>query len=287
MTTGTDTTKVYLKYTSNLIYSEFESFAIDTAKGAGKILMKYFGKLSNHSSKSSYRDLVTKADLKSEDYIIKMIQSTYLDHDVIAEESSTSLNENNDFRWIVDPLDGTTNFVHSLPIFAVSIGLQYKNETIVGVVYNPVYDQCFYATKGAGAFLNNKPIKVSSCNSLSKSLLVTGFPYTYDDRFPASFRLFEELYGACQGIRRLGAAALDFCFVAMGRFEGFYEYSLQPWDICAGDLILREAGGKTSDWNLDPMPPNAERVLATNGYIHDEILSFLDKEKYSLFHWTT
>ncbi|OUW62354.1 MAG: hypothetical protein CBD58_01950 [bacterium TMED198] len=287
MTTGTDTTKVYLKYTSNLILSEYESFAIDTAKGAGKVLMNYFGKLPNHSSKSSYRDLVTKADLESEDYIIKMIQSTYLNHDVIAEESSTLLNESNDFRWIVDPLDGTTNFVHNLPIFAVSIGLQYKKETVVGVVYNPVYDQCFYAAKGKGAFLNNKPIKVSSCKSLSESLLVTGFPYICDERWTASFRLFEELYGTCQGIRRLGAAALDFCFVAMGRFEGFYEYSLQPWDICAGDLILREAGGKTSDWNLAPLPYTADRVLATNGYIHDEILSFLDKEKYSVFYPTT
>ena len=268
-------------------FSEYESFAIDTAKGAGKVLMKYFGNISNSTSKSSYRDLVTKADLESEDYIVTKIQSTYSDHSIVAEESSIPLKESNDFRWIIDPLDGTTNFVHNLPIFAVSIGLQYKKETVAGVVYNPVYDQCFYAAKGTGAFLNNKPIKVSSCNSLSKSLLVTGFPYTYDERWPASFKLFEELYGACQGIRRLGAAALDFCFVAMGRFEGFYEYNLQPWDICAGDLILREASGKTSDWGLDPLPYNAERVLATNGYIHDEILSYLSKEEYSVFHRTT
>ena len=287
MTTGIAIKKVSLKSINNLNFSLYESFAVDTAKSAGKILMEYFGNISKHDSKSSYRDLVTKADLESEKYIKKKIQSSYPSHSIIAEESSTSLKETNDYRWIVDPLDGTTNFVHSLPIFAVSIGLQYKAETIVGAVYNPSYDQCFYATKGKGAFLNRKSINVSSCKALNESLLVTGFPYTYDERWPASFRLFEELYGSCQGIRRLGAAALDFCFVAMGRFEGFYEYNLQPWDICAGDLILREAGGKTSDWGIDPLPLNGERVLATNGYIHDEILNFLTKDKYTVFHPST
>lgn len=268
-------------------FSLYESFAVDTAKAAGQILIKHFGNICEPGSKSSYRDLVTKADLEAESYIIKKIKSVYPDHSIVAEESSSALEENNDYRWIIDPLDGTTNFVHNLPIFAVSIALQYKKETIVGVVYNPVYDQCFYAAKGKGALLNKTRITVSSCRTLSESLLVTGFPYTYDERWPASFRLFEELYGSTQGIRRLGAAALDFCFVAMGRFEGFYEYNLQPWDICAGDLILREAGGKTSDWGLSPLPLTGERVLATNAYIHDEILGFLTKDKYSVFHQTT
>ena len=208
---------------------------------------------------------------------MKKINSTYPDHHIIAEESN-QIQGNSDFRWVIDPLDGTTNFVHSLPIFAVSMGLQYNEETILGVVYNPVADKCFYAEKNTGAFLNDKPIHITSTNTLSNSLLVTGFPYIHDDSYEKSFTLFKKLYGKTQGIRRLGAAALDFCFVAMGRFEGFWEFGLQPWDVCAGALILEEAGGVVTDWDASPMPFSGKRILATNGHIHTEMIKILEKE---------
>ena len=260
--------------------SEYEHFAKETAISAGEILMQYFGKLTHVDNKSTDIDLVTQADIESEKNIINAIKSTYSDHDILAEESDFT-NLNSDFCWVIDPLDGTTNFVHTLPIFAVSIGLQYKDETIVGVVYNPVYKQCFHATKDNGAFLNNTPISISSTFTLSKSLITTGFPYTHDDQWKAGFRLFEDFYSRTQGLRRLGAAALDFCFVAMGRFDGFYEFNLKPWDVCAGDLIVREAGGKTTDWDGESiMPFSGERVLISNAQIHQEMSDILMSKKY-------
>ena len=254
-------------------------FAKITAKGAGAILMEHFGQISSYEHKSTPIDLLTIADIQSETFILKEITKTFPDHHIIAEESAIVEN-NSDYRWVIDPLDGTTNFVHSLPIFAVSIGLQYKDETIVGVVYNPAADKCFWAEKNGGAFLNGESIHITSTNTLSDSLLVTGFPYSHDERWEKGFDLFKLIYGKTQGVRRLGAAALDFCFVAMGRFEGFWEFGLQPWDVCAGALIVKEAGGKISDWDDSPMPFSGNRVLATNGHIHGEMLEVLGKDLF-------
>ena len=252
-------------------------FAKLTAKQAGSILIQHFGKISSIESKSTDIDLLTIADTESEAFILENIRSTYPDHHIIAEESK--LTEGcSDYRWVIDPLDGTTNFVHNLPIFAVSIGLQYKEKTILGVVYNPAAYKCFWAEKNSGAFLNDKPIYITSTNTLSNSLLVTGFPYIHDEKYENSFTLFKKLYGKTQGIRRLGAAALDFCFVAMGRFEGFWEFGLQPWDVCAGALILEEAGGLVTDWDGSPMPFSGKRILATNDHIHTEMRKILEKE---------
>ena len=206
--------------------------------------------------------------------------TTFLTFDTLIAEESDFHKIDSDFCWIIDPLDGTTNFVHTLPIFAVSIGLRYRDETILGVVYNPVYDQCFHATLDGGAFLNNSPINTSSTNALSKSLLVTGFPYIHDDSWEKCFTLFKNLYGKTQGVRRLGAASLDFCFVAMGRFDGFWEFGLQPWDVCAGAIILEEAGGKVSDWDDSTMPFSGQRILATNGHIHGEMIDVLSKDLF-------
>tara|TARA_Y100001970_G_C14245533_1_gene867898 strand:- start:957 stop:1763 length:807 start_codon:yes stop_codon:yes gene_type:complete len=263
--------------------SEFELFAIKTSKEAGLILSSYFGKVDILDTKSTQVDLLTEADLNSEDAIIKSINATYPNHNIITEESDID-NTNSDFCWVIDPLDGTTNFVHKLPIFAVSIALQFKGQTIAAAVYNPMYDQCFHATKNGGAFLNKNPIKTTSCNTLSESLLVTGFPYIHDQRWALSFDLFKDIYSRNHGIRRLGAAALDFCFVAMGRFDAFYEFELKPWDVCAGDLIVREAGGETSDWDGKlPMPSCGKRVLASNGKIHNELIEILTLDKYKIF----
>ena len=241
--------------------------------------MKHFGEISSIDRKSTEIDLVTIADTQSEEFIINKIQTAYPNHHIIAEESHIT-ESNSEYRWVIDPLDGTTNFVHNLPIFAVSIGLQYKEETILGVVYNPSANKCFFAKKNGGAFLNNMPIYTTSTNTLIKSLLVTGFPYIHDKYYEKCFAQFKELYGKTQGIRRLGAAALDFCFVAMGRFEGFWEFGLQPWDICAGALIVRESGGEASDWDGSPMSFSGTRVLATNGHIHDEMVKILGKDLF-------
>ena len=255
------------------------NFAIQTAKGAGAILMEHFGNISSYEQKSTPIDLLTIADTKSEAFIVNEIKTTFPDHHIIAEESA-AVENNSDYRWVIDPLDGTTNFVHSLPIFAVSIGLQYKDETIVGVVYNPSANKCFFAEKNGGAYLNGEATHITLTNTLSNSLLVTGFPYTHDDSWSKGFDLFKTLYGKTQGVRRLGAAALDFCFVAMGRFEGFWEFGLSPWDVCAGGLILAEAGGKVSDWDGSSMPFSGNRILATNGHIHGEMMDVLRKDLF-------
>ena len=263
--------------------SKFEDFAIKLAKDAGDILSSYFGKVDVLDTKSTSIDLLTKADLEAEKLIVETIQNVYPEHDIITEESNIN-KKNSDYTWIIDPLDGTTNFVHNFPIFAVSIGLQYKRETILGVVLNPIYNQCFHATRNGGSFLNNEPIKVTSTNTLSESLLVTGFPYIHDDRWSLSFTIFQDFYSRNHGMRRFGAASLDLCFVAMGRVDGFYEFELKPWDVCAGDLIVREAGGKTSDWDgVKKMPSSGKRVLATNRKIHSEMSEILMDGKYKIF----
>jgi len=252
----------------------FLDFAIETARGAGNILMQHFGNIAQIERKSSNIDLLTIADTESEAFILEKINSVYPNHHIISEES-TLRESNSEYRWVIDPLDGTTNFVHNLPVFAVSIGLQYKKETILGVVYNPAVDKCFWAENNGGAYLNENPIHTTSTDTLSNSLLVTGFPYIHDDLWEKGFDLFKEFYSKTQGIRRFGAAALDFCFVAMGRFEGFWEFGLQPWDVCAGALILSEAGGKVSDWDGSLMPFSGDRVLASNGNVHTQMMTIL------------
>ena len=263
--------------------SNFLEFAIKTAKEAGRIQMSYFGNISSLDKKSTNIDLLTKADIDSEKYIISQIRSTYPDHSILSEESG-DLSTDSEYLWVVDPLDGTTNFAHNLPIFAVSIGLIKKAEkAICAVVYNPAANKCFHAEENKGAFLDEKPIKCTSSNTLSDSLLVTGFPYLHDNKYDISFKIFKEFYDKTRGVRRLGAASLDLCFVAMGRFDGYYEYSLKPWDICAGSLIAFEAGARVTDCDNSKLPTSGSRILATNGLIHKEMVSILTKKEYSLF----
>ena len=263
--------------------SDLLSFAVNLAKSAGRIHMSYFGKLSLIKSKSSKIDLVSKADIESNTYIINKILSSYPDHSILSEEKKEHIGSS-DYRWVVDPLDGTTNFVHRLPIFSSSIGLQKNNQTILGVVYNPAADKCFVAERNKGAFLNNSPIHVTSSNTLSDCLLATGFPYVHDEKYDLLFDLFKDFYDRTRGLRRLGAASLDLCFVAMGRFDGFYEYGLKPWDVCAGELILKEAGGMVTDWNGKSSPPNnGSRILATNKLIHKQMAKILLKKEYDIF----
>jgi len=262
--------------------SDFLRFSIQLAKDAGEIQMSYFGKLSSLNKKSTSIDLLTIADKESETYIINKIKKYYPTHSILSEESG-EINNKNEYRWIIDPLDGTTNFVHNLPIFAVSIALQKNNRTICAVVYNPAADKCFYAQKESSAYLNDRKINVSKSDNLNDCLLVTGFPYLHDKRYDLSFDIFKEFYDQTRGLRRLGAAALDLCFVAMGRFDGYYEYNLHPWDICAGSFILEQSGGKVTDWDNSKLKLSGERILATNNYIHTKMIDVLNQDKYKLF----
>ena len=263
--------------------SEFLIFAITLAKEAGKIQMKYFGNISSVEKKSTNIDLLTEADKKSETYIVDKIKNKYPNHCILSEELG-NIDNNSDYLWVIDPLDGTTNFTHNLPIFSVSIGLVKKNkEAICGVVYNPAADKCFYAEKTKGSYLNDKLIKVTSCNTLSESLIVTGFPYLHDNKYNKSFDIFKDFHDKTRGLRRLGAASLDLCFVAMGRFDGYYEYSLKPWDICAGSLIAHEAGARVTNWDDSELPEDGSKILASNGKIHNEMVNILTNKKYNLF----
>jgi len=262
--------------------SEFLEFTIDIAKQAGKIQNKYFGEILDFDTKSTNIDLVTIADQQSELLIIDKIKKQFPTHSILAEENGLIDNES-DYMWVIDPLDGTTNFSHNLPIFAVSIALVKNKKTICGVVYNPAADKCFYAENNKGAFLNDKLIKHSSSKTLSESLIATGFPYLHDKKYDISFEIFKTLYDKTRGVRRLGSASLDLCFVAMGRFDGYYEFNLKPWDICAGSLIAQEAKAKVTDWNNELVPNSGSRILATNGYIHNEMINILNSEKYKIF----
>jgi len=259
---------------------------LGTARRAGTILMDKFQRLERVEKKGMV-DLVTEADLASEKAIVTSLRRAFPEHIIVAEEGDYpdgSLRDDqtspSPYRWVIDPLDGTTNYVHGLPIFAVSIGCQLEGETVVGVVINPARGEEYVAVKGRGATLNGLPIRVSPVDTLQNSLLVTGFPYSHDEVFYKSFDLFRELYDRCQGVRRLGAAALDFCYVAAGRFDAFYEANLRPWDLCAGDLICREAGGRTSDWFGGPLPFSGRRTLASNGRIHEEVLGVLAGKEF-------
>ena len=262
--------------------SEYLDFALDTAIEAGNILNNFFGNISSAKTKSTDIDLLTEADLASEKYIINKINTYFPNHSILSEEKNSILKKS-DFCWIIDPLDGTTNFFHNLPIFSVSIGLQYKSETIIGVVNNPAVKKVFYASVDNGAFMNNQQIKPSKTEFLKQTLLATGFPYEHDDKWELSYDIFKEFYNRIQGIRRLGAASLDLCFVAMGRFDGYYEFNLLPWDICAGELIVRESGGKISDWDGSKIVNMGQRILATNGLIHQQMIEVLSQKKYQIF----
>ncbi len=263
-------------------WSSFTRFAVEIARDAGKLLLDYQGKLRNVKGKSVAHDLVTEADISAENLILERIREKYPHHGILSEETG-STRKPGSFRWVVDPLDGTTNYVHGYSVFAVSIALEYQGETISGVVYNPAENECFHATAGSGAFLNDKKIRPSRISTVKDGLFLSGFPYQQDERWHKSFEIFRKVYGASQGVRRLGAASLDLCYVAAGRFEGYWEFNLKPWDIRAGEFILREAGGVTSDWDGSPLPPSGARILGSNKGVHHELISLLTSTDYSLF----
>jgi myo-inositol-1(or 4)-monophosphatase len=257
----------------NIDLQEIRDVGFSAIEKAADFLRDRFGQAHSVKKKGAI-DLVTEADEYAERLIIDTILASYPDHSILAEESGDALTRS-PYQWIIDPLDGTTNFAHNLPCFSTSIALALKGETVFGVVENPVLHERFWAIKGEGAFLNGKAIRVSSTESVSESLLVTGFPYDLKTIIDTLMVRFKSCLEASQGIRRLGSAAIDLCYVACGRFDGFWEQNLHPWDTDAGTLIVREAGGIVTDFSGRPHLRDMKEILATNGRIQSDLMGLL------------
>lgn len=251
--------------------------AMEAAREAGRFLKLSVGKVRNVQVKQAEeKNLVSEIDRGAEEKIISIIRRHYPAHAILAEESGGS-EASAEYKWIIDPLDGTTNFLHGLPIFSVSIGIERKGELIAGVVYDPNLDEMFTAEKGTGAFLNGRRLKVSTVGALRSSLIVTGFPYSITENPNNVVQHFISYLMAAQGVRRLGSAALDLCYVAAGRFDGYYELVLNPWDMAAGALFVAEAGGTVTNLSGAPLDIYRKSIVASNGLIHSEMLGVFQK----------
>jgi len=250
--------------------------AIEAALESGKFLFENVGNIKNVERKiGQATNLVTDIDKQSEALIIKKIQQHFPDHAILGEEGGAH-EQKSEYRWIIDPLDGTTNFTHGMPVFCVTIGIEYRGEIVAGVIYDPNRDELFTTEKGEGAFLNGKRIFVSKSESLINSLLVTGFPYNINENPQNVIEHFVNFLPKAQGVRRLGSAAIDLAYVACGRFDGYWEVFLHPWDKAAGILLVKEAGGVVTNFRNDANDiiynPN---TLATNGLIHAKMLDVI------------
>lgn len=248
----------------------FLDIATEAALAAGAVLQGYLGKLEDAViEKGRPGDLVTAADKASEAVILEMLYRHFPQHSILAEESGKIGNQDNEFLWAIDPLDGTTNYAHQYPFFAVSIGLLINGVPQVGVIYDPLHDELFRAAAGLGATRNRRPIKVSETSELNKSLLVSGFAYDRRETSDNNYAEFCHLTHLTQGVRRSGAASIDLAHVACGRVDGYWERGLSPWDMAAGIILLQEAGGKVTAYDGSPLQIDSGRILATNGYIHN------------------
>jgi len=253
-------------------FNQYTIKSIEAALAGGKILLKYFEKYLDISYKAKY-DPVTIADKASQKAIISIIKKSFPKHSFMAEEDR-NLSCNPDNCWVIDPLDGTVNFIHDIPMFCISIAYKQGKMTLSGVIYCPVQKEIFVAEKGKGAFLNGKRIKVSSVKEMAKSLVVTGFPYDRA-RLKRVVRNLSGILGQTQGVRRLGSAAMDLAYVASGRLEAFWEEGLYPWDMAAGALIVKEAGGKVTDYAGGKDFEEKRHLIASNGLIHKKMLQFI------------
>ena len=252
------------------------NFATQIAREAGNLLVQRLGsaKITNKGD----INLVTEADIAAENLIIERIRSHYPQHGILAEESGEAVlvgGRKSEWKWIIDPLDGTTNYAHGYPCFCVSIALEHSGQLEIGVVYDPMRDEMFAAERGQGATLNDRRIRVSSVDELNQAMLCTGFPYNVRER-PDFAREFTNFTMIAQAVRRDGSAALDLAYVACGRFDGFWEDGLNPWDVAAGALLIFEARGKVTNYKDGPLDIYNEQVLATNGLIHAAMMDLLN-----------
>jgi myo-inositol-1(or 4)-monophosphatase len=254
---------------------------IKAAEAGARVMQNYFQGEFLITNKEGINNLVTEADHASEKAIFEVIRNDYPDHHLLSEEAGEVITDST-YKWIIDPIDGTVNFAHGLPLCCVSIGVEQEGEIILGVVYNPFIKEFFFAQRGYGATLNDKKIRVSQETSVAKACLVTGFPYSYPDQSYGPLEVFSKLIRGGVPVRRLGSAAMDLCWVAAGRFDGFYEHKLQAWDSAAGFLIVEEAGGRVSDFTGNRYSPYQPHLIATNGKIHDELVKVVSDPNHSL-----
>ncbi len=253
------------------------AFAERTALGAGKILSAGFHRKKRVSYKGEINP-VTQFDLRSEQYIVSAIAGNYPDHAILTEEGSDRSTASQ-YRWVIDPLDGTVNYAHGFPVYSVSIALQFGGHSVVGVVYDPERQELYSAAKGVGAFLNRKKIRVTSQRNLRKALLATGFAYNIGTARKNNLGMFARMTRHAQAVRRLGSAALDLCWLAAGRFDGFWEYYLHPWDTAAAIVVVEEAGGKVTRIDGKHFSIFDKQILASNGQIHSAMMAVLTGKK--------
>jgi myo-inositol-1(or 4)-monophosphatase len=256
--------------------SEFLDLATAIAREAGGIARARFHEPRTIRTKSSEIDLVTDVDHSLDRLIRERIRAAR-PHDALLTEENTAEAGTSGVRWVVDPLDGTTNYAHAFPHFAISIGVEIDGERAAGVVYDPMRDELFSAERGRGAHLNGRVIRVSEILELRRALLATGFAYDVHKKRTPNLAYFERFVGCAQAIRRAGSAALDFAYVACGRFDGYWELHLAPWDVAAGLLLVSEAGGRASDFDSGPPPASGERIVASNGRVHAAMLEVLTR----------
>ena len=251
--------------------------AVEAALAAGRIQRASFRR-DLRIDKKGRIDLVTAADLQVEREFRQLIDSRFPSHTVLGEEQGASLGRSaSRFRWIIDPIDGTTNFAHGLSLFCCSIALEIDGQLAVGAVYDPLGEELFTAERGVGAWLNGAPLRVSTCDRLVEALVCTGFPYTVGEERHRMVAVFSEFLGEAQGVRRLGSAGLDLCYVAAGRFDGFWEQKLHPWDMAAAVLIIEEAGGLVTDYAGHPVDMFGGQIVASNGRLHPLMLDTIRK----------
>lgn len=253
---------------------------LDVARGAallaGKFIKAHLGKIKHLRYKADI-NIVTDVDKKAEEIIIRKLSKSFPDYGIISEERPAEERGKN--KWIIDPLDGTTNFVHQFPFFAVSIGLEKKGEIVLGVVYDPVREELFTGEKNKDAFLNKKRISVSKTKNLGKAFLATGFSYRFKEKIDNNIDNFIKFMMASLAVRRAGSASLDMCYVACGRFDGFWEQGLYPWDTAAASLIVSESGGKVTHYDGSRFNHYQDTILATNGFLHAKMINILKTKK--------
>ena len=254
--------------------SSIKDTAIEAARAAGAILQER-ARLGFRIEHKNAVNLVTDADTQAEQAIIERIREAHPEHQILAEEQGIVVQNDSPYKWVIDPLDGTTNFAHGFPAYCVSIGVEYQRACILGVVFDPTRQELFVGEMGSGAFLNDQPIRVSQTASLNAALVVTGFGYDIRETSNNNLDYFARFALRAQGIRRMGAAALDLCYVASGRLDGYWELKLHPWDTAAGVVILEEAGGQVTDLQGNPYSIYGTGIVASNGQFHNEMVDVL------------